>query len=237
MRDAEYRPQRILVAEDNQYTLDVVKKTLTRAGFDVVTAENGEEALQLIERYGMPHLALIDILMPGMDGISFCRAIHEYTDLPIIMLTALDDEDVIVDAIDRFAEDYIVKPFKPRELVARVNRVLRRIGDFGYTLDPVIAVDEGLQVEFAKRRIIVDGEEGTLTPTESRILFILMRNAGRIVTSEFLMRRIWPLEEVHENRLRVHVHNLRQKVERDPAKPVYVLSERGIGYRFAGPAR
>jgi len=222
--------QRILAVDDNLQTLEILERTLGRAGFDIVTAASGQAGLQSIKRHGLPHLALVDINMPGMDGFEFARALHQYTDLPIIMLTAVDTEETIIEAIDEFAEDYVVKPFSPGELVARVRRVLRRIGDFSYTDGPVTSIDEVLKVDFPNRLAIVSGEERSLTPLESKLLYILIRNTGRVVTNEFLLRRLWPLEPAFEDRLRVHIHRLRKKIEIDDV--VYVVSERGQGYRF-----
>jgi DNA-binding response OmpR family regulator len=113
-----------------------------------------------------------------------------------------------------------------------VQRVLRRVGDFAYTLDPVTQVDEHLAVDFAHRQAIVDGQPVPLTPTETKLLHILMHNAGRAVTTDFLLRRLWPLEEVFEDTLRVHVHRLRRKIEPTLAQPCYIVTERGIGYSF-----
>ncbi|GAB4159901.1 MAG: response regulator transcription factor [Candidatus Promineifilaceae bacterium] len=235
MPEPDPRPQRILVAEDDYNMQDIVRRTLTKEGYDVLSAMTGEEAVTLIKRYGLPHLAVVDLQMPVMNGLEFCRYVHQFSDLPIIILTGIDDEDMIVNTIDDFAEDYIVKPFRPRELAARVRRVLRRIGDFGYTLEPVVHVDPHLQVDFPNRKAFVAASEVILTPIETKLLYILMRNAGRIVTTEFLLKRLWPLEEAQENRLRVHVHNVRQKIEPGLTEPVYIISERGLGYRFPQP--
>ncbi|RLC60206.1 MAG: hypothetical protein DRI80_11265 [Chloroflexota bacterium] len=144
----------------------------------------------------------------------------------------VDGEETIIQGIEYFAEDYITKPFSPRELVARVQRVLRRIGDFAYTLTPVTVIDDCLAVDFVHQRVIAAGREIHLTPTETRLLYILMRNADRTVTLDFLLRRLWPLEEVFEDTLRVHVHRLRRKIEPDPRRPCYIVTERGQGYRF-----
>jgi DNA-binding response OmpR family regulator len=173
--------------------------------------------------------------MPGMDGFEFCQAVQAYSDLPVIMLTAVDEEETVIRGIEQFAEDYVTKPFSPRELVARTERVLRRIGDFAYTLEPITKVDDRLAVDFSHQIAIVEGEPIALTPTETKILYILMRNAGRTVTSDFLLRRLWPLEEVFEDTLRVHIHRLRKKIEIEPKSP-YIVTERGLGYRFVpGP--
>ncbi|MGQ9490201.1 MAG: response regulator transcription factor [Anaerolineae bacterium] len=183
----------------------------------------------------MPHLAIVDINMPGMSGFEFCQAIQQLSDLPIIILSAVDEEEIIIQGINRYAEDYVVKPFSPRELMVRVERVLRRIGDFAYTLDVLVKVDEYLTVDFPHQRVLIKGQPVSLTPTETKLLYLLMRNAGRIVSTDFLLRRLWPMEEVFEDTLRVHIHRLRQKIEPTPAQPSYILTERGLGYSF--PAR
>ncbi len=224
--------QRILVVDDDPTITRLVAKKLEHSGYEVMTAYSGQEALDVIAARGLPHLAIVDINMPGIDGFEFCEAVQQFADLPVIMLTAVDREETIIRGIEHFAEDYVTKPFSPRELVARVRRVLRRIGDYAYTLDPVIQVDDRLAVDYVHQRVIVNGEPVPLTPTETKILYILMRNAGRTVTSDFLLRRIWPLDEVYEDTLRVHIHRLRQKIEENPAKPRYISTERGVGYRF-----
>lgn len=224
--------QRVLVVDDDPKIRRLVELKLDHAGFEVFVAASGQEALDIISRRGLPHLAIVDIMMPGMNGFEFCEIVQEFSDLPVVLLTAVDDEETIIRGIERFAEDYVVKPFSPRELLARVQRVLRRIGDFAYTLDPVTRVDDRLGVDFAHQQAIVEGQRIDLTPTETKLLYILMRNAGRTVTTEFLLRRLWPLEEVFEDTLRVHVHRLRQKMEADPRKPRYIVTERGLGYRF-----
>ena len=227
--------ERILAVDDNPYTLRIVEVALTKAGYEVQTATSGQEALNVIQRNGIPHLAIVDLNMPGMDGFQFCRTVHQFSDLPIVMLTAVNEEDVVIKGIEEFAEDYMVKPFSPGELVARVRRVLRRIGTFAYTLDPVVRVDERLQIDFPDRKAIVDEKRTSLTPTEAKLLYLLMRSAGRVVSTEFLLRRLWPLEEAYEDRLHVHVHRLRRKIEVDHKSPLYIVSERGTGYTFPMP--
>jgi DNA-binding response OmpR family regulator len=226
------RRPRILVVDDDSTVLRLVRRKLDQAGFEVLTAASGSEGLDVIARHGLPHLAVVDIMMPGMDGFEFCRVVQAYTDLPVIMLTAVDEEESIIRGIEHFAEDYVTKPFSPRELVARVQRVLRRVGDFSYTLDAITQVDDRLGVDFAHQQVVIDGQAVDLTPTETKILYILIRNAGRAVTTDFLLRRLWPLEEMFEDTLRVHIHRLRKKVEADSSQPRYILTERGLGYRF-----
>lgn len=224
--------QRILVVDDDPAIQRLVKDKLENAGYEVFTASTGHQALDIIGRRGMPHLAVVDINMPGMNGFEFCEAVQQFSDLPVILLSALDEEETIIQGISRYAEDYVTKPFSPRELVVRVQRVLRRIGDFAYTLELLTRVDQRLAVDFPHQRALVDEHPVPLTPTETKLLYLLIRNAGRTVTTDFLLRRLWPMEEVFEDTLRVHVHRLRQKIEPNPAHPRYILTERGLGYSF-----
>jgi len=223
---------RILVIDDNPALLQLVKNKLNAEGFDVLTAFSGSQALKIMKERGLPHLAIVDLMMPEMDGFEFCRTVQQFSDLPIIMLTAVDQEEVVIQGLEDYAEDYITKPFSPRELVARVRRVLRRIGDFAYALQSVMQVDNRLEIDFVQQKVIINKQPITLTPIETKLLYILMRNAGRPTTTDFLIRRLWPSEEVYEDTLRVHVHRLRQKIEANPTKPRYVITERGTGYSF-----
>lgn len=233
MLDASDEIQRILAVDDNTYTLGLLRTTLEQAGFEVSTAVSGPEALRMIERHGLPHLAIVDLHMPEMSGFEFSRTIHEYSDVPVIMLTAVGQEETIVEGLELHAEDYIVKPFSPPELTARVRRVLARMEDYSYTLDASTQIDDHLTINFPLREARVDDETISLTPTETKLLYILVRNAGRIVTTEFLLSRIWPLQEAQEDRLHVHVHRLRRKIEPDHNAPIYIVAERGVGYRFS----
>lgn len=221
---------RVLVVDDEPDLLKVVRLTLEAGGYDVACAGSGEEALACVEENGLPHLAIIDIMMPGIDGLELSRRLLESTDLPIILLTAVDEEQTMVRAIRELAEDYITKPFLPAELLARVERVLRRLADFSYSAAPSIEIDDRLAIDFAHRSIVVENEEIPLTPIEGKILHILVRSKGRPVRTGFLLRRAWPLKEVFEDTLRVHVYRLRQKIERDPATPKYLRTVRGLGY-------
>lgn len=232
-RDATTAPHRILVVDDEPLTLRLVEVTLRRAGYEVFTALSGQDALSLIERRGLPHLAIVDILMPGIDGFEFCRKVHAYCDLPVIMLTAVHEKGAVIQGISECAEDYVTKPFNPGELVARVERVLRRFGDFSFPRGPVIDVDQRLAVDFPHQQAIVEGQSVGLTPTESKLLYVLMRNQRQTVTTDSLLRRLWPLKDVFQDALPVHVHRLRQKIEADPGQPRYIVTERDVGYRFA----
>jgi DNA-binding response OmpR family regulator len=232
---AEGSLQRILVVDDDPAIRRLLRDKLDASGYEVWTAASGNEALEVIGRRGMPHLAIVDINMPGMNGLRFCETVLQFSDLPIIMLSAIDEEETIVGSISRYAEDYVTKPFSPRELAARAQRVLRRVADYGYTSGVITQVDDYLAIDIPHQRATVGGEPVQLTPTETKLLYLLMRNAGHTVTTEFLLRRLWPMEEVFEDSLRVHVHRLRHKIEPAPSRPRYILTERGVGYSF--PAR
>lgn len=229
----ELTPQQVILAvDDNLYTLRIVQHALEQADFKVLTAVSGEDALAIMSREGLPHLAVVDIHMPpGMSGFEFCRTVHQFSDLPVVMLTAVNEENTIIEGLDEHAEDYIIKPFSPAELVARVKRVLRRMGDFAYIMEPLTRVDNHLTINFPERKAFIDDKPISLTPTETKLLYILMRNAGKTVSTEFIIRRIWPLEPAYEDRLHVHMHRLRRKIE-DKSRPRYIVSERGAGYVF-----
>jgi DNA-binding response OmpR family regulator len=229
--------QRILVVDDDISIVQLVTIKLEGNGYEVLTAYSGEQALAIMDRHGLPHLAIIDINMPGMDGFELCQRVQAFSDLPVILLTALDQEETVIRGIEHFAEDYITKPFSPNELVVRVRRVLRRIADFGYTGQLVTHVDEHLSIDFVHKRAFLDQVEIPLSPTETKILFILMQKAGHAVSYDFLLKRIWPQEEIYEDALRVHIHRLRSKIEQNLSIPHYVLTVRGIGYMFLAPGK
>ncbi|MEM7585599.1 MAG: response regulator [Acidobacteriota bacterium] len=224
---------RILAVDDDPINRHLTHATLTAAGFKVWTAASGREALALLEQRGLPHLAVVDLVMPEMSGYRLCSQLQEFTDLPIIALTSVDDSATVAKALRTFAEDYIRKPFQPVEFVARIECLLRRIGDFGYTLERKIRVDDRLTVEFARRTAYIEGNKVELTPTETKLLYILMRNAGHTVVSDYLIRRVWPLADVYEEALRTHIYRLRRKIEVSPTRPKYVITRRGFGYSFA----
>lgn len=221
---------RVLAVDDDRTFLEIVHLTLEQAGFEVWTASSGRQALELLEERGLPHVALVDIMMPEMNGLELCRQIHQSLDLPIIILTSVKDVRTVVEAIDEVAEDYITKPFEPAELVARIRRLLRRIGDYSYTLESRVRIDEHLSLEFARRRAIVDGQPVELTPIETKLLYLLVRSAGRTLQNAYLLRRLWPLEEAYEESLRTHVWRLRKKISN--RRLGYVETVRGVGYRF-----
>ncbi len=222
----------ILVVDDEPDLRQLVSLTLETDGLAVASAGSTQEALDWIAAHGLPHLAVVDIMMPGRSGLELCREVQRYSDLPIILLTAVDDDETVIRSIEELAEDYVRKPFNPRELCARVKRVLRRIGDFAFAAAPVTVVDDYLAIDFANQIAMVAAERIALTPIESKLLHILSRSARRTVSTDYLLRRIWPLDEVFEDTLRVHIHRLRQKIEPTPNQPRYLVTQRGAGYSF-----
>lgn len=223
----------ILVIDDDILVLEMIEEALSRSGFQVTAVPSAEDGLDWIRRNQLPSLAVVDINMPfGMDGLEFCEVVHTFCDLPIIMLTAIEDEDTITQTIDRFAEDYLTKPFLPGELIARVRRILRRIGNPPYLLNSSTRIDPRLTLNLTGGQAIVDGKPVTLTPTETKLLYILIRSAGKPITNDYLLRRVWPHDVDHDERLRVYIHRLRTKIEKDPTHPQYIRSQRGIGYVF-----
>lgn len=225
-------PQRILVVDDEPGIVFMLKTKLDLAGFEVLTASDGVHALSVIDEHGIPHLAVVDIIMPRMGGLEFCRALREFSDVPIIMLTSVDDEDIMVDAIEEFAEDYITKPFRPKELVARIRRVLGRFESFSYTRDPVLSIDARLSLDLAHQRVFVNENPVGLSSTETKLLYILTQQMGKVLSGEYIQRRLWPNGAVVEGTLRLNIYRIRQKIEPSPGNPIYLLTHRGKGYSF-----
>ncbi len=234
MIDSTQGLQKILVVDDSSSLLEGLRAALEGNGFEVFTAASGEIALELMAESGLPHLALVDINMPpGMDGLEFCRRVHEFSDLPVVMLTAVGEEDTIVQTIEHYAEDYVIKPFNLDELLVRVRRVLRsKVGSFALPLEPSVRVDQHLTVNFAKCEATMDGSVVSLTPTETKLLYIFVRSAGQTLSESFILRRLWPLENRSGGSLRVYLHRIRQKLETEDLGHSYVVSQRATGYSF-----
>jgi DNA-binding response OmpR family regulator len=224
---------RILIVDDDAMAREILKRILEHAGYEVMTAGSGPEALRKLHE-GIPHLVVVDLMMPEMDGFELCRRIKSHLDVPIVILSAVAAIESKVEGLQMYAEDYIVKPFEKEELVARVQRVLRRYGESAGVEQPEVVIDQELQINFVQHWARVRGQQVTLTPTESKLLFLLVRNAGRVVTNETLLAKAWAGdEEAYEEGLRVHISRLRSKIESNPSKPVYIQTKRGVGYRFS----
>jgi DNA-binding response OmpR family regulator len=222
-----------LIVDDDPAVRETTTAAFELAGYVAWPCESGEHALRCIEMRGLPHVAVVDLAMPGLGGVELSRRIRSLGDIPIVILTGNTSQRMTADLIAEFADDYITKPVELEVLVARVGRVLRRVREPITPASAVVTVDDRLAVDPATCRATVDGQLVQLTPTEAKLLRILLRNAGRTVASTNLVRRLWPCEEVFEDALRVHVHRLRQKIEADPRRPHYIHTCRGTGYRFA----
>jgi two-component system KDP operon response regulator KdpE len=229
----EFSNWSILVVDDEERMVRFIRLNLEHDGFQVVPAYRGLQALDEI-RKEMPDLVLLDVMMPDMDGFEVLKIIRENGTVPVIMLTAKGEEDDRVRGLELGADDYITKPFSPRELVSRVKAVLRRTE----AANPAarsenIEVDERLKVDFGRREVWVEGELVKLRPTEYRLLYHLMQNAGWVMTYDQLLTKVWGYEYRDEaHYVRLYVNYLRQKLEKDPGAPKYILTERGVGYRF-----
>jgi two-component system KDP operon response regulator KdpE len=209
-----------------------IRLNLEHDGFEVYEATSGPQALEKM-RDQLPDLVLLDVMMPDLDGFETLRLVREISTVPVIMLTAKGEEDDRVRGLELGADDYVTKPFSPRELVSRVRAVLRRTEMPGQATHEVIEVDDRLRLDFDRREVWVDGELVKLRPTEYRLLYHLVQNAGWVVPHDQLLAKVWGYEYRDETHyLRLYINYLRQKLERDPSEPVYILTERGVGYRF-----
>lgn len=223
----------VLVIEDDHNTAALVALYLKREGFTPLIAENGHEGLALAERY-RPSLVILDLMLPKLDGWEVCRRLRKISEVPVIMLTARDEEIDRVAGLTLGADDYVVKPFSPRELMARVKAVLRRTGSV-HTSTGKLLIHEGIRMDLEKRRLSVAGRPVSLTPHEYVLLETLMSAPGRAYTRDELLNKIYPRGEtvVIDRVVDVHIGKLRQKIESNPSDPHYILTVRGIGYRFA----
>jgi two-component system KDP operon response regulator KdpE len=223
---------RIMVAEDEAVLRDFVSRNLRVRGFEVLEATNGLEALALWETE-QPHLLILDIMMPRMDGLEVCRRVREHSTVPIIVLTAMDTESDKVAALDLGADDYLTKPFGVEELLARVRAVLRRIRWSDQPPDIGVRRYGDLEVDLNGRTVRLRGAEVRLTPTEFALLAQLVANPGKVLTHRMLLQRVWGTEYGDEAEyLRVYMGRLRRKLELDPANPSRIITEPGVGYRF-----
>jgi DNA-binding response OmpR family regulator len=227
--------KRLFIVDNDEALLLILKDIFEDEGYEVHTFKDGPEILRYITQHGLPHLALVDLNLDTMHGFELSQKLKRMGDLPIVFISAEDAPDVIVDGLRNYADDYIVKPIHLSELVLRVQRIISRIYYHDSLLQPLIKIDERVSVDFANSKLIVDGKSVMLTPTEVGLLHVLMRNAGRVVTSDTLIARVWPADDVYEDTLRVHMHRLRGKLELDMHNPQYIQTERGVGYRFLLP--
>jgi two-component system KDP operon response regulator KdpE len=222
----------ILVVDDEPRMIQFIRMNLELEGYRVLQASNGLEALDKV-RDELPDLVILDVMMPDLDGFETLRLFRETSDVPVIMLTVKAEEDDIVRGLKLGADDYVTKPFSPRELSSRVQALLRRAELPAPIEKTAIEIDDRLTIDLARREVIVEGERIQLRPTEYRLLYHLVSNAGWVVPHETLLQKVWGYEYRDETHyLRLYITYLRQKIEKDSSDPQYILTERGIGYRF-----
>lgn len=231
-RETQGPAPRVLVVDDEARIVHFVTMNLELEGFQVIDASSGIRALERV-RTDLPDLVLLDVMMPELDGFETLRLLREISDVPVIMLTVRSDEADIVRGLSLGADDYVTKPFGIRELTSRIRAVLRRTGTALAPEAAILRIDDYLSIDYNRREAIVGGERVKLRPTEFRLLYHLIEKAGWVVPHETLLAKAWGYEyreEVHY--LRLYVTYLRKKIEPDPANPRYIMTERGVGYRF-----
>lgn len=224
-------PQKVLVVDDEPQITRVLRHSLSAHHYDVRTAADGLSALDTFRDWH-PDLIITDLQMPEMDGIEFCREVRKLSTLPIIVLSVRGEEGIKVQALDAGADDYVTKPFGIEELLARVRAALRRSPD--PQADEKTKLEDGdFSIDLATREVVVDSESVHLTPKEFDLLVFLFRNRGKVITHRAILAAIWGGNSTEQTEyLRVFVGQLRKKIERDPSKPRYIVTEPWIGYRF-----
>jgi two-component system KDP operon response regulator KdpE len=222
----------ILVVDDESRMVRFVRMNLELEGYRVAEAGTGMEALEKV-RDELPDLVLLDVMMPEMDGFETLERLREISTVPVIMLTVKGDEEDRIRGLELGADDYVTKPFSPRELASRIRAVLRRAEMPAPIAKTAIQIDDRLSVDFRQREVIVDGEPVRLRPTEYRLLYHLVNNAGWVMTHEMLLSKVWGYEYRDETGLlRLYITYLRKKIEPTSSDPRYIFTERGVGYRF-----
>jgi DNA-binding response OmpR family regulator len=232
MADEQFKNRKILVVDDEERMVRFIRLNLEHDGFQVFEAYKGVQAIQKV-RDAIPDLILLDVMLPDLDGFEVLKMLREINNVPVIMLTAKAEEDDRIKGLELGADDYITKPFSPRELSSRVRAVLRRVEPISGGMHGLIEVDERLKIDFDRREIWVEDKLVKLRPTEYRLLYHLVQNAGWVVTHDQILSKVWGYEYRDEpHYVRLYINYLRQKLELDPANPKYILTERGVGYRF-----
>lgn len=222
----------ILVVDDEPRMIRFIRMNLELEGYQVIEAKNGIQALEQVRQH-LPDLVIMDVMMPEMDGFETLRMLREISTVPVILLTVKADEEDRIHGLELGADDYITKPFSPRELNSRVNAVMRRAEWPARPPRTILEIDDRLSVDFNRHQVIVEGERIDLRPTEYRLLNHLIQNAGWVVPHETLLAKVWGYEYRDETHyLRLYINYLRKKIEEDPSDPQYILTERGVGYRF-----
>ena len=232
--------QKILIVEDERSIANFISAVLTANDFDTVTAQSGKEAYSMISSH-CPDLMILDLGLPDMDGLDLLRSIREWTQLPVLVVSARTHERDKVDALDAGADDYITKPFGTSELLARIRTAIRHSLQqaAGGTLAPSGLLTIGdLTIDYNKHQVRLGEENAHLTQNEYKIVSLLGRHAGKVLTYDYLLKEIWgPAARGNNQVLRVHMANIRRKIEPNPAEPQYIFTEMGVGYRMMEPER
>ena len=225
-------PQLVLVVDDEPRMIRFIRMNLELEGYQVIEARNGIQALEQVRQH-LPDLVVMDVMMPELDGFETLRLLRDISTVPVVLLTVKADEDDKIRGLELGADDYITKPFSPRELLSRVQAVLRRANWSAPPPRTILKIDDRLSIDFNRHQVIVEGERIDLRPTEYRLLNHLIQNAGWVVPHDTLLAKVWGYEYRDETHyLRLYINYLRKKIEEDPANPYYILTERGVGYRF-----
>src|SRR5919198_1073767 len=227
---------RVLVVDDDLTVRDVVRRYLELGGHEVSLADNGEDALRWIAEHE-PDLVVLDLMLPGMDGLEVCRRLRERSAIPVVMLTALGEEENRIAGLQLGADDYVTKPFSPRELALRVSSVLRRARSAAVESGPREVVDGDLVLDVAAHKATLRGTELSLTTREFDLLTFLMSHPGEAFTREQLLERVWGWDFGDQSTVTVHVRRLREKIETVPARPARISTVWGVGYRYDRGAR
>lgn len=222
----------ILLVDDDQNVIDVVERYLHREGFDVISETSGPSALDLA-RSSKPDLVVLDLMLPGMDGLELCRTLRDTSSVPIVMLTAKGDEQDRVLGLELGADDYVSKPFSPRELMLRIDAILRRArGEYRADQQDGVVTLGRVSLDLKARTASVEGGAVALTPLEFDLLAQLVRNAGRVFTRDELLQSVWGFTFGDTSTVTVHIRRLREKIESDPSSPKHLVTVWGVGYRF-----
>ena len=224
--------KKILVVDDEKRIVSIIRRNLEVDGFDVVESYNGAQAIDKF-RTTLPDLVVLDVMMPDMDGFTVLETIRESSATPVSMRTAKGEEEDRVRGLELGADDYVPKPWSSRELTSRIKAVLRRVNSNDDGETGKIVVDDRLTIDFDRHEVWVEGKQVKLRPTEYRLLYHLVKNAGWVLTHDQILTRVWGYEYQDEpHYVRLYINYLRKKLEKDPANPQYILTERGVGYRF-----
>ena len=223
---------KILIIDDDPVLVELIQYNLEEEGYQVSTARNGQEGIRLFFT-NRPDVVILDLMMPKLNGYEVCKRIREMADTPIIMLTAKGREEDIIQGLDLGADDYLTKPFRVRILLARVRAVLRRARAEPAVITGPTYSDDYLSIDLEMRRVMINDQVVKLTPTEYKLLALLVKNKGRVLEFRTMLEQVWGFEYIDEiDYLRVYVWHLRRKLEPDPKNPIYLINELNTGYRF-----